>query len=261
MKIQDMPPKDVIEPSWFPIYEQNIDAVWRQLVRLNSTIFVHEKIFSFPFRLFLPMSSGSRIFWKLVESALFETCVLIMWQVGVDNVYKEGLTLQQLKNQIFKHLQNSDYYSQLNDAFKQGHYDRRISSLKEKISEIRHNYVAHYNLEKYVNPTPEQIKKRFLLSSELKKYQNTLNEYFDLLCFGIERATLPSEYHPAVSYPLGDDSRSDIERLLDNIARESSLLNLPENDPVPWEAFRQKLSDEDIQIINEYRTKFELPPV
>ena len=260
MKIQDMPPKDVIEPSWYASYEQNIEAVWWQLVRLNSTFFVLEKILSFPFDLFQPMP-GTKNFWKLVENALFETCVLIIWRVGVDNVYNEGLTLQQLKNQIFQHLRREDYHIQLKDIFKKGHFDGRISSLEPKIREIRHNYIAHYNLAKNVSPTPEQIKQRPLLLSELKQYQNTLNDYFDLLCFGHQRALLPIDYHPDVIHPVGTDSRSDIERLLDNVARESSLLNLPENNPDHWNAFRRNLSKENIQTINKYRVKFELPPV
>ena len=251
-----MSPNDVLEPSWLAEYKQKIDAIGKQLLTLHDTIFVLEKIFAFRFDLFMPIPGP---FWKLVENALLENCILIIWRVGVDNVYREGLTLQQLKNQIFQCLSNEDYHTQLKDEFKSGYFDGKISNLESKISEIRHNYIAHYNLAKHVNPTPEQIKKRTLFFSELKQYQNTLKEYFDLLCFGAQKLPLHPDYHPDVIHPAGVENRSDIERLLDNVARESDLLNLPEINSYHWEAFRQNLSDESIRILNDYRAKFGLP--
>ena len=260
MEIDRLSPKDIIEESWLVSYEQNVEAIWWQLVRLNSTIFVLEKILSFPFDLFHPLPA-TKHFWNLVENALFETCILIIWRVGVDTVYTEGLTLQQFKNQVFQHLKTDEYRIPLKKALKKDNVQSSVSDLEKKIRELRNNYIAHYNLQRVTNPTAEQIRQRIFLPSELKQYQNTLNGYFDLLCFGHKRAVLPLEYHPDVTHPLGFDSQSDIERLLDNVARESALLNLPEKNPAYWFIYRQNLSEKSLKILNEYRAKFELPAV
>ena len=98
--LTDTLPDDVIESSWIDSYKQTIDVLWWQLVRLNANIYNLEKILAFPFELFDPISP--RHFWKLVENALFDSCVLIIWKVAVDNDFGEGITLQQFKNEIIQ---------------------------------------------------------------------------------------------------------------------------------------------------------------
>lgn len=250
MELQEIAPKDLIESTWLDSYEQNIDALWWQLVRLDSTIFVLEKIISFPFDLFLPLPK--RHFWNLVENTLFEMCVLIIWKVAVDNK-EEGLTLQQIKNKILQHLRKEDYRDQFRRALKNVDFEKTVSTFKHKITHIRHNYIAHFNLNANVNPTPEQIRERTLLFPELKKYRDIIKSFFDLLCFGHRKALKPIEYEY--------DNCSDIEQLLDNFAKDSALLNLPEKEPDYWPIHRENLSEQELEILNKYRTKFGLSEV
>jgi len=256
MLLKEIPKEDLIEPSWLDSYNKNIEALWWQLVKLNSKIYVLDKILQFPFDLFEPISP--RNFWNLAVSSFFDSCIMILWRVSVDNSNKDGLTLEQLKNQILKHLSEENYKKQFRIILKNSKFDKDISEFRDKITFIRMNYIAHFNRQKNLNPTPEQIKERIILLSDLKKYSNTVNSFFDLLCFGNGRGLLLSEYNPNVIYPVGFDSRSDIEKLLDNIAKNSTVLNLPEQNVNSWNNYRKKLSKEELKDFNRFRVKFGL---
>ena len=72
---------------------------------------------------------------------------------------------------------------------------------------------------------------------------------------------LPIEYHPDVLHPAGVDRRSDVELLLDSLARDSFFLRFPEEDPVFWSLYRKNLTERQIETLNQYRAKFGLPGV
>ena len=72
---------------------------------------------------------------------------------------------------------------------------------------------------------------------------------------------LPMQYSTRVVHPQGVDSRTDIERILDAIARESPILNLPEQHADYWSIYREGLSERDLEMLNSYRTKFNLTKV
>jgi len=65
--------------------------------------------------------------------------------------------------------------------------------------------------------------------------------------------------------PIGydtDTSQSDIEQLLDGIARKSRVLTMPEEQPERWETYRlPSLTETEKEQINTYRQKFGLTPI
>jgi hypothetical protein len=69
---------------------------------------------------------------------------------------------------------------------------------------------------------------------------------------------LPIQYHPEVQHPPGYDSRPDIEIILDNIAKNSPLLNLPEKSPQAWKYRKDMLPETDLELLNKYRRKFKM---
>jgi len=247
-----MPPKELILPSWWNSYEENLNVIWRQLERLNSSIFVLEKILTFRFDLFTPFDQN---FWILVEGALFETCVMTIWRIGVDE--KDSFTIRQLKSSISRNLKNENYKIEFKKLVKEIQFEETVSRIKPFIREIRHNYIAHFNLQKHVNPTSAEIKERTLLFSELKSFRNALNKMFELLCFGHISGVLP------IDYQCPPKSKStDIDQLLDSVVQNSGIINLPEKDPAIWPMLREKWVKENIiGIINGYRIKFGLPEV
>ena len=91
--------------------------------------------------------------------------------------------------------------------------------------------------------------------------RDELNRLFDSLGFDISFMMLPIQYHPDVQHPTGTDPRSDIEIILDKVAQESPVLNMPEKNPRAWGNWKKQFSEEDMEAINTFRKKFELPAV
>ena len=66
-------------------------------------------------------------------------------------------------------------------------------------------------------------------------------------------------------YPPDAKNPSDIEILLDTIAKESDNYahagKRPKKDPDSWKAYRREIvNDHQIEIFNKYRKKLKLPP-
>jgi hypothetical protein len=92
---------------------------------------------------------------------------------------------------------------------------------------------------------------------ELKTLLDMVCEFFNALCF--------SEYCSPWFWTYLDDARhsgkTDIQMLLDLVARTSPLLNLPEQEPEFWVFERAELTQDEIRTLNHYRRKFGLPEV
>jgi hypothetical protein len=246
--LAEISPQDVLEDTWLTSYEQNTEIIWQQLIRLNLGIRALNKLTSFPFDLF---ETTPQHFWRLVVAALFEMCVMIIWRIAVDTE-DTGLTLQQFKNQICQHIRNDKYCNLLNDSIRQKHLNKEIDALGQKIKEIRHNFIAHLNLLQHIDPTLTKLSLKPLVLSEIEQYQKTVNEYFELLCFGNFKALLPWEYGS------DDVSEDDIDRLLVNIAQNSTLINAPEKNPYLWPGILNNLTESQVEILNKYRSKLGL---
>lgn len=243
--LSELSPHEVLEDVWLTSYEQNIEVIWQQLISLNLSIHALNKLISFPFDLF---ETTPQHFWKLVVKALFETCVMTIWRIAVDTD-KDVLTLQKFKNQINQHVQDEKYRKLLNDLIKKKKLDKEIKVLGQKIEAIRHNFIAHLNLLQHTDPTSSEILQKPLVLSELEQYQKTVNDYFELLCFNNFKAHLPWEY-------VSDNTSEDeIDNLLVNIARHSTLINTPEKNPYLWPSIRDSLTESQVEILNKYRSK------
>lgn len=256
MNLREVQPADVIESSWLEEYERKINLLWLQeLVLLNSNLYILEKLLDFPFDLFV--MPDRRTFFRLVEINLFRSCLMIVWKL-VEDPDPNALTLLRFKNEIRRHIR-PQYACSLDAVLKETKFDKQIEQLLEPIRTLRNKRIAH--LDEDFNLPPEQIKEMRVSLSDLMVLRDMLNQLFELLCFGHQRSVVPIEYHPEVIHPPGVDARSDVEELLDNVARNSPLLNMPENEPDHWRYFRQGLPRDILQVLNEYRRKFGLPEV
>ena len=57
---------------------------------------------------------------------------------------------------------------------------------------------------------------------ELKALCNALNLLLDALSFNAEPMRLPIPYHPNVVHTVGSDPKTDIEKILDSVAKDKS---------------------------------------
>lgn len=243
--LNELSPNEILEATWLTSYEENIEVLWQQLIKLNLSIHALKKLISFPFDFF---ETTPQHFWKLVVNSLFETCVMTLWRVAVDTD-ENILTLQKFKNQICQHVQDEKYRILLKDSLRQRNLNSEIKFLGPKIAEIRHNFIAHLNILQHTVPASSWFSQEPLVFSEIEQYQKIVNEYFEVLCFKNFRALLPWEY-------LSDDASNDeIDNLLTNIARHSTLINTPEKNPYLWPGIRDSLTESQLEILNKYRSK------
>jgi hypothetical protein len=246
-------PSDAIEATWLPTYQKQRHAIVMQLIELNCSLFLIERIEEFPFKVFLPLTDNG-IFWRLTKSALIEKSLMIIWRVVVDTG-SDSLTVRHFKNEVLQHIPDSAVKEQLCTTLRNIDFESRMTKLKDKVVSIRHNYLAHLNREMNINPDPLQIADVSISLKELAGILNTAQDLFNTLCF--------NEYHSLWYLGYLDSTRNnritDIDKLLDSIARNSWCLNLPEQDPEDWERFRPKLTADELATINAYRRRFRLP--
>ena len=76
--LKEIQPEDVIEPEFLDFYTERIEAIWKQVVKLNSNVYCLKRIEEFPFDLFEP--GKSTLFWILVKDSMFETSVMVIYR-------------------------------------------------------------------------------------------------------------------------------------------------------------------------------------
>jgi len=231
-------------------YQKVINFFWDELTKLNTNIFIINKIFEFPFNLFC--SPGETVFFSSVVWNFYENSVLIITKLATDE-RGDLQTLLQFKNWVFKQVK-SEYISDFRQKLREVKFDLGTKKVFNKARDLRDYVIAHFNKEKL-----EQIPN--LKLSELEKLRDKLNSLFDALSFNVEYEMLPLSYSENVIHPKGVDHRTDIEVILDLIAKNSELLNMPERFPEVWKYHKENYDEEAIKIINKYRKKFNLPEV
>ncbi len=122
-------PDDLLNTTWLPTYKAELDALWWQIVRLNSNIFVIEKIEKFPFDLFQTLPSH---FWDLTYAALYDVCVMTVWKIAID-ADRRTLTLRRFKNAILANLRDPNNRKLLKKQFAATQFDKTIKALEQNM--------------------------------------------------------------------------------------------------------------------------------
>lgn len=241
---------DVLEKSSIGEYQENMNFFWFQLTKLNTDIFILKKISEFPFGIFC--SHQDTIFFSRVGWNFFENSVLIITKLATDE--GEDLhTLVQFKNWVLNHIK-SEYKTDFRQKLREVKFNLGSKNIFNKAKDLRDSVIAHFKRENL-----EQIPELNL--SELKTLRDKLNSLFDALCFNVAYEMLPLSYSERVIRPKGVDHRTDIEVILDLIAKNSDLLNMPERSPEVWNYHKEIYDKEGRKIINKYRKKINLPEV
>ncbi|HEY2922103.1 MAG TPA: hypothetical protein VGK77_24245, partial [Candidatus Binatia bacterium] len=85
-----------------------------------------------------------------------------------------------------------------------------------------------------------------------------LNSLLNALAFNVEYSMLPIPYDARARRP---SEKTDIEEILDGIAKNSFFLNMPERYPERWRYRRPNLSGDKLDAFNHYRRKLDLSEV
>lgn len=245
--------EELIEPAWLETYKQERDNLHRELVELNSTVFILEKIESFPFNVFLPLYDD-RIFWHVTRNALVERAIMIAWRIIVDPDEKT-LTLQRFRENVAVNVQLGGQVL-LNNALNRVDFENRMKELQQKIIYARHNYLAHFNY-KLNTDRAKAVRKLQLHLEDIKSVVEIARELFNALCL----THLHSLWLWGYLGSAREREITDIDELLDSVAHNSVWINMPETDPDLWQERRSEISIQDRDKFNLYRSKFGLAQV
>ncbi len=247
----------LLDPEWLEEYRRKREALYDDLVLLNSNLYIMDKIAGFPFDLFEPLS---KTFWDCIFVSMVETNVSIIYRIAIDN-HKDVLTLPNLMDDIPNHLQAQEARNEFLSRRDELMFKKRFRESTDYFLKERHNHIAHFNLRANTEITAEGIQRRGQITSRMRHACELLNSLFDLISLGLGHAKLLHNYNPGITYPADMDSRTDIEVVLDRIAQDSALLNMPEQRRDFWPHYRRNLSESEMEKLNKYRKKFGLPPV
>lgn len=235
----------VISPAFVGEYKETLAVFYSEVVRFNANLFILDKIASFPFSLFGD-GDGDIFFYFHMLNGL-ETSVLIVHRLLKDNEPR-AYSLRRFKNEIVKNLL-PDHRQDFMDHLAKLNMDGAVEELLSKADNIRNNQIAHLSQATVMR----EAKIGRLNLDELRSIGDNLNRFFECLCFNTEHMFVPIPYSPNVTHPVGR-TQPDIVRLLDCVAKNSYLLNMPERNPQLWQLHKSQ-KPKEVQIVNEYRKR------
>ncbi len=254
MTIHQVNYKDALQEKYHAEYKQGMDFFFlKQLVPLNLNIRYVEKIIQFPVHLFAPYEKST--FLRVVANNLSDFGLVIITRLATDQ-QGNHFTLPRFKNKV-REMLKSEYVKLFDNQMKLVRFDSQTRSLFKQARGLRNDSVAHLDEAMVAgNPTIHPLN-----FSELKQLRNALNTLLDALAFDTEYMMLPIQYNSKVHQSSRFRDTTDIEEILDSIARNSDLLNLPERHPRSWKHRSNNLSPQDKVLLNQYRAKFGLAEI
>jgi hypothetical protein len=252
----DVKPVAVLAPGFLPAYERDITALHLQLSSLRTNLFVLEHLVAFPFGILAP---GQATFWTVVVRNLYFSSLATAWGLAFDTDDR-SLTVVRFRNAVLPKITDARVAKAVKERLAAIDFDAVRDRLRPRLDLLRHKVIAHLDREllSQVHGVPAKVPGVAL--SELKDLCQVLDGVINALGFGTHYSTLPIDYDATVTHPPGVDPRPDVERILDDLARHSEYLNMPERQPQEWPFLCIALSDDDLAAINRYRSKFGLAP-
>lgn len=233
--------EDVLKDEARTEYQQHMKTFFLRLAELNINIYIVEQVLAFPYDLLAEGRTSDGFFFPLLVKNTLEACTLMIAKVATDQG-SDVYTLPQLRNMLLQ-MVKSEYQPEIKVRLGGLRFDQKTRELLEKVRVLRDTRLAHFV------HTASAASQEHLTLSEIKVLRDELNTLLQGLSFEAEFIMLPSSY---------EWQRSDVEWVLDSIARGSDLLNMPEQDSACWHDRRQELTDFELAQLNHYRKKFGL---
>lgn len=250
--------KDLLLLDDLPEYQKKLVIIHSQLLRLNINIYLLEQILKFPVVFFYHDGVLYNTFFESYIENAFDMSVLIITRLSI-NDKPNAFTMEVFRNSVGKKIK-SEYqvaYEELRRTLKWSW--KAIKPITDNLEELRNERIAHQkqgSLEnELMDSLSSKLQKRQILLSDIKRVCVKLNDSFDKLTFLGEAkfSTLPPLYQEGSAV-----GKSDIEEILENIAKDSSILSMPETDLDQWRHIMESRR-EQLEQFKFYRRKFGLP--
>jgi len=202
-----------------------------------------------------------KIFLGHAVAIFMDDALMTVYKLVVDN--KNSYTMQQLKNKIAPKDRRKvgfikdEYKDSFAERIDELDFNNETIQLRKMVKDLRNDRVGHSTRDWVLGKSAVPL----LGLNEFRDLISATRRMYSALCFNTHRTLLPISYDPAVTHPNYGDNRPDIEKILDFLARESLVLNMPEHDipPGAWAEQRKRLTPKELEQINYYRKKFNLP--
>jgi len=247
--IHNLDPKDVLREGAFEEYDEGMGFFFSELVDLNIIIYLAEQIVAFPFDLFA--SRDNQTFFSVVMASFYDSAILTITRLATDQK-GDLFTLARFKNKV-RDLVKEEYRKPFELRLKEARFDNQAEGLLAKARDLRDHRIEHTTRGEFIAGNIKLFRPNI---SDLKELRDALNRLLDALAFNVEYGMLPIHYN---RHSLRKNEKTDIEEILDGIAKNSHYSNLPENNPERWKYRRPHLNVEDLEALNYYRRKFNLP--
>lgn len=243
------PATEFLKAEDLPKHAEQMAYFHMKLSELHHNVFFLQQIIDFPFDLFV--MPGSDLFLRIAIHNFLQVSVLQITKLTTDSG-GDARTLKQFKN-LMSSAVKEEYLADYRKLLKKAKFKPRIDELIGKAKNLRDKQIAHS-----VTPGPGD-RLDPLTFEEIKEIVTELTNLFEVASFNTEYRYLTVSYDPAVQHPAGCDPRPDIQRILDSIACESSVLHLPETNPIAWPHRRESWSPRMLEQFNRYRRRCGLP--
>jgi len=234
----------VLKKSPIDEYQKGIDFFFDELVKLNTNIFIIKKILEFPFDIF--SSPGENIFFSTVVWNFYENSVLTITKLATD---KKGdvYTLPRFKNWVLEQVK-AKYALDFQNWLRKTRFNAKTERMLKLARNLRNDMIAHFN--KHISLKMRKV--NYINIKELEELKDNFNLVLDTISFDAGHEMLPLPYSENIIRPKGIDHRSDLEVILDSIAKNSVILNMPELQPEIWKYTKENYNEEGKKIINKY---------
>jgi hypothetical protein len=256
--ILSMTPEAVFRPEWVPEYRRRLQVVALEIAKVGDRLYLLNRLREFPAGLLLRASPPPHS-WAIIVMAVFESLILALWRVALDDTSADGLTVRQFRNQVMENVQHAELKKRLAAELRQRSFDDNLADFEQRVRLLRTTTIAHQNLEVRLGALDGGTVPARLGVAELQDYVAALKNFFDGLCIGEGWSLLSAPYVTAPSTEFG--VQTDIALVLNDIARGSPLLTMPEQDPVGWSIRRPSLSFSDLCSLDHWRRRVGLPPL
>jgi len=248
-KFSTKKPEEVIKPEFLETYKNLHSDIWHRLIQVHTNIIILEKIKEFPFvHLYAPQEN---IFWTMVYWNFLYISVVFLHSLVSDKT-KGAHTLLIFKNRVLNHLLIDSFKSDYQKMLKKAKLDKNLKSIHVKISVMRNKVISH----RFLDSDGSLVKDVEGVSlAEVRQAYDDVEKLFRACSFGGDYLT--TFYIPGIVD--GKPIAKDIDELFDLIVKNSFWLNQPERRAPFWSIIRQHRDPKDIEELNFWRRKFELP--
>lgn len=250
--LAEIQPAELFTLEFADVYKHLHDDLWWRIINLHGTLCTLEDLHDFPFEYLYP--PGGMEFWDLVNENFLSMSIIILHGIVSDQV-ADAHTMNKFKNTIYNESWNDEsLHNKFQETLKDCRFNKYIDSVANRVTEIRHNAIAHRLLDQQTGKPKEKLLGVNL--REIKQLFYAVHGVFGAVSFGCSYMTLAGDLLP--STVGGKPTRTCLDEVLDAILKDSDWINEPEKDKW-WQELRKHKSREDMQILNKWRNRIGLP--